>query len=118
MYVAGVAGCYGQLPLHKACRYSNSSVAVQQLIAANNDALTIGDGDGDMALHMACYNETDAAEAIIKVVLEAEPYVSRVAGQDDELPLHKAIQFGQSSVVVQLLKDASSRFAEVCRPCS
>jgi len=68
-----------QFPLHKACRYSNSSVAVKQLNAANINALTVGDADGNMALHCACHNETAAAEATTMVVLQAAPDVAGVA---------------------------------------
>ena len=70
---------------------------------ANKNILHALNRHRNMPLHCTCYNDTDGAEAIVRVLLEAAPDVAQVAGRYDRLPLHLASNFSNSVSVVQQL---------------
>jgi ankyrin repeat protein len=57
--------------------------------------------DGNLPIHIAL--EYRAADEVIMMLFEANPYSKMVKNNDDSLPLHLACQYGASPDIVKLL---------------
>lgn len=82
----------GDLPLHYAARYSESTEMIQFLLQANPSATKVH-GEGNLVpLQNALYNESETLKvAIVKVLLDADPAAASTVHSDGDTVFHIAI---------------------------
>jgi len=102
----------GRTPLHYACGsvLSPFEPAVFQLLACQ-DALSLKDSKGNLALHLSCCSSHDAGQNLQRVrqLVQAYPESSREPNDNGQLPLHVASYYLQDSEnlsVIQFLVES------------
>eukprot|EP00599_Poterioochromonas_sp_BG-1_P005042 CAMPEP_0173148664 /NCGR_PEP_ID=MMETSP1105-20130129/9857_1 /TAXON_ID=2985 /ORGANISM="Ochromonas sp., Strain BG-1" /LENGTH=469 /DNA_ID=CAMNT_0014063367 /DNA_START=108 /DNA_END=1518 /DNA_ORIENTATION=- len=81
----------GDLPLHYAARYSESTEMIQFLLQANPSATKVR-GEGNLVpLHNALFNESDRRIHIVKCLLDADPSAAKLVNSDGDTSFHIAL---------------------------
>lgn len=95
----------GDLPLHYAARYSESTEMIQFLLQANPSATKVK-GEGNLVpLHNALFNESNRRVHIVKCLLDADPSAAKVVNSDGDTSFHIALdQECNADIIDQLIK--------------
>jgi ankyrin repeat protein len=95
----------GDLPLHYAARYSESTDMIQFLLQANAPATKIR-GEGSLVpLHDALFNESTHRAQIVKCLLDADPGAAKMLNSDGDTSFHIALdQECGHEILDQLIK--------------
>ena len=97
----------GDLPLHLACRVTQDVRVVELLIAYYRLGLKLNDASGGSALHNACVNRSDAALAVVKLLLREFGGAALQTGSCGEYPLHVACRWSRNVAVAEAVCEAS-----------